>query len=69
MIPAISAGSNESEALAMLECDKYADAVRADGSRAAKLGISGVPFFVFDEKPGISGAQPVEVFTEALQQM
>lgn len=61
-------GIPESEALAMLESDKYADAVRADESRAAGFGISGVPFFVFDEKSGISGAQPVEVFVEALQQ-
>ncbi len=62
-------GISESEALAMLESDKYSDTVRADESRAAEFGISGVPFFVFDEKSGISGAQPVEVFTEALQQM
>jgi predicted DsbA family dithiol-disulfide isomerase len=62
-------GIPESEALAMLESDKYADAVRADESRAARFGISGVPFFVFDEKSGISGAQPIEVFAEALQQM
>ena len=62
-------GIAESEALAMLESEKYADAVRADESRAAAFGISGVPFFVFDVKSGISGAQPVEVFAEALQQM
>ena len=61
-------GISESDALAMLESDDYADAVRADEARAAGFGISGVPFFVFDEKSGISGAQPVEVFTEALQQ-
>jgi predicted DsbA family dithiol-disulfide isomerase len=58
----------ESDALEMLESDAYADAVRADEARAAALGITGVPFFVFDEKSGISGAQPVEVFIEALQQ-
>lgn len=62
-------GIAESEALVMLESDKYSAAVRADESRAAGFGISGVPFFVFDEKSGISGAQPVEVFTEVLQQM
>jgi predicted DsbA family dithiol-disulfide isomerase len=62
-------GISESEALAMLESDKYSEAVRADESRAAEFGISGVPFFVFDEKSGISGAQRVEVFAEALQQM
>jgi predicted DsbA family dithiol-disulfide isomerase len=61
-------GIAESDALAMLESDAYADAVRADEARAAAFGISGVPFFVFDEKSGISGAQPVEVFAEALQQ-
>jgi predicted DsbA family dithiol-disulfide isomerase len=62
-------GIAESEALAMLESDRYSDAVRSDESRAARFGISGVPFFVFDEQSGISGAQPVEVFAEALQQM
>jgi predicted DsbA family dithiol-disulfide isomerase len=61
-------GIAESDALAMLESDAYADAVRADEARAAAFGINGVPFFVFDEKSGISGAQPVEVFAEALQQ-
>jgi len=61
-------GISESEALAVLEGDKYSDAVRADESRAARFGISGVPYFVFGEKSGISGAQPIEVFAEALQQ-
>lgn len=59
----------EQDVLAMLESDAYSEAVRADEARAAAFGISGVPFFVFDEKSGISGAQPVEVFTEALQQV
>lgn len=61
-------GIAESEALAVLQSDRYADAVRADEARAAGFGISGVPFFVFDEQSGISGAQPVEVFAEALRQ-
>jgi predicted DsbA family dithiol-disulfide isomerase len=42
--------------------------VRADEARAANFGIKGVPFFVFDEKTGISGAQPVEAFADALRQ-
>jgi len=61
-------GMAENEALAMLESDAFTDAVRADEARAAAFGVSGVPFFVFDEKSGVSGAQPVEVFAEALQQ-
>ena len=52
----------------MLESDAFSDAVRADELRAAEFGVTGVPFFVFDEKSGISGAQPVTVFVEALQQ-
>jgi predicted DsbA family dithiol-disulfide isomerase len=61
-------GIDEAEAAAMLESDAYSDAVRADELRAAEFGVTGVPFFVFDEKSGISGAQPVTVFVEALQQ-
>jgi predicted DsbA family dithiol-disulfide isomerase len=60
-------GIAESEALAMLESDAYSREVRADEARAAKFGITGVPFFVINEKVGISGAQAVEVFAEALQ--
>jgi predicted DsbA family dithiol-disulfide isomerase len=60
-------GITESEALAMLESDAFSDDVRADEARAAEFGISGVPYFVIDEKAGISGAQPVELFAEALQ--
>jgi len=46
----------------------YADAVRADEREAAELGANGVPFFVLDRKYGVSGAQPAEVFTQALTQ-
>ncbi|MET8643588.1 MULTISPECIES: DsbA family oxidoreductase [unclassified Streptomyces] len=46
----------------------YADSVRADEREAAELGANGVPFFVLDRKYGVSGAQPAEVFTQALTQ-
>ncbi|EWT01069.1 DSBA oxidoreductase [Intrasporangium oryzae NRRL B-24470] len=46
----------------------YRDAVRADIDEAHRLGIRGVPFFVIDRKYGISGAQPTELFGEALDQ-
>lgn len=61
-------GIAESEALAILESDDYSDAVRADEARAATFGVTGVPFFLFDEKTAITGAQPVGAFAEALQQ-
>lgn len=61
-------GITEADALSMLESEDYSAQVRADEARAAKFGISGVPFFVIDEKVGISGAQPVAAFAAALQQ-
>ncbi|WNM34309.1 DsbA family oxidoreductase [Streptomyces sp. Li-HN-5-11] len=48
--------------------DAYADEVRADEREAAQLGATGVPFFVLDRTYGVSGAQPAEVFTQALTQ-
>jgi len=60
-------GISTKDALEMFESDAYVDAVRADEARASELGISGVPFFVIDGKVGISGAQPVEVFADALK--
>jgi predicted DsbA family dithiol-disulfide isomerase len=62
-------GIGESEALAVLESDAYADAVRADEERAARIGITGVPFFLFDETAGVTGAQQIEVFDEVLQKV
>ncbi len=61
-------GIAEQEALAVLESDAYADAVRSDEARAASLGVTGVPFFLFDEKLAITGAQAVEEFSRALEQ-
>ena len=47
----------------------YADAVQADIAQAGAYGINGVPFFVIDGKYGVSGAQPAEVFAQALTQV
>jgi predicted DsbA family dithiol-disulfide isomerase len=42
--------------------------VRADIQQAQELGVNGVPFFVFDMRLGLSGAQPASTFTQALDQ-
>jgi len=52
---------------AVLAGDAHADAVERDIRDAAALGATGVPFFVIDRRYGISGAQPVEVFTQVLE--
>ena len=41
--------------------------VHADVAQAQAYGASGVPFFVIDQKYGVSGAQPTEVFTQVLE--
>ncbi|MFJ4695628.1 DsbA family oxidoreductase [Streptomyces sp. NPDC088766] len=64
---AVEAGLDAGEARAVLaDPAAYADEVRADEREAAQLGANGVPFFVLDRKYGVSGAQPAEVFTQAL---
>ena len=35
----------------------------------SKLGISGVPFYIINNKHGISGAQPKETFMKAFQEI
>jgi len=60
------AGLQAVEARQVLAGDAYAADVRADEQRAARLGITGVPFFVVDERYGVSGAQPADVLLEVL---
>ncbi|WP_296666790.1 DsbA family oxidoreductase [Demequina sp.] len=64
---AVEAGLDRSEVAAVLASDRYDDAVEADVAQAAAFGATGVPFFVFDRAFAVSGAQPVETFTLALQ--
>lgn len=61
-------GIDPNEALAMLAGDELADDVGSDVRRGAMFGIQGVPYFVIDERYGVSGAQPPEVFTDVLEQ-
>lgn len=51
----------------MLDSDRFTADVTEDQNRARKIGVQGVPFFVFDNKYAISGAQPVELFVQTLQ--
>jgi predicted DsbA family dithiol-disulfide isomerase len=65
---AAGAGLDAAEVGKVLDGDAYADEVRHDEEQAGQLGITGVPFFVFDMALGVSGAQPTELFTSALNQ-
>jgi predicted DsbA family dithiol-disulfide isomerase len=64
---AAEVGLDASAARRALDDGAYADEVRGDFETARTFGISGVPFFVFDRQFAVSGAQPIEVFTRALE--
>jgi len=50
----------------LLNSDEGTQEVREREIVNGKQGISGVPFYIINNKYGISGAQPTEVFAEAL---
>ncbi|MDO7874932.1 DsbA family oxidoreductase [Hymenobacter sp. ASUV-10] len=50
-----------------LEAGTYANEVRLDEYQAQQINVRGVPYFVFEDKYAVSGAQPIELFTEVLQ--
>ena len=60
-------GLPAAEARQALTAQTYAPAVRHDEYQARQIGVRGVPYFVFDDKYVVSGAQPGEVFAEVLQ--
>ena len=61
-----SVGLTEEEVKNALLSDELAHAVAHDGLMARQLGINAVPFFVFNDKYGVSGAQQPEHFLEVL---
>ena len=63
-----SAGLDATEVNVALESRRYREAVNDDIRQARSLGIRGVPFFVIENRWGISGAQPSELFSQALDQ-
>jgi predicted DsbA family dithiol-disulfide isomerase len=66
---AVEVGLDRAEAVAALTDHRYLADVKADVAQAAAYGINGVPFFVFDQKYGVSGAQETETFRQVLEQV
>jgi predicted DsbA family dithiol-disulfide isomerase len=66
---AAEVGLDRDEVKQVLESDRYTDEVRKDEAEATRLGVRGVPFFVLNRKYAISGAQPMEVFMQALEKV
>jgi predicted DsbA family dithiol-disulfide isomerase len=53
----------------VLADDTIAYAVKQEIAHYQNLGVSGVPFFIINDKYGISGAQPSSVFLEVFEQV
>jgi predicted DsbA family dithiol-disulfide isomerase len=62
-------GLDRDEVVRVLGDNTYLAAVKADVAQAEAYGISGVPFFVFDERYGVSGAQDAATFANVLAQV
>lgn len=61
-------GLTESDVRDALSNENYATKVKKDLAEADSIGVTGVPFFVFDRKFAVSGAQPSQAFLQALNQ-
>ena len=60
-------GLDADEAREALASDRFAAAVREELVEAHDLGLQGVPAFVFDRRSQVTGAQPADLFLQALQ--
>ncbi|WP_345146892.1 DsbA family oxidoreductase [Flavobacterium ginsengiterrae] len=63
------AGLNKEDVLKVLQSDNlFIKEVESDINEAQEIGVQGVPFFVFDRKYAVSGAQPVEAFVQTIKE-
>jgi protein disulfide-isomerase len=62
-------GIDSEEIKQVLESNEYTKEVQQDIEQAQSIGVQGVPFFVFDNKYAISGAQPATTFLQTLERV
>jgi len=66
----IKAGLDSNEVKEVVENENlYLIDVKGDIREAQEIGVQGVPFFVFDRKYAVSGAQPVEAFVNTIKEV
>lgn len=63
---AADAGYDPEDARAFVRSDALRDEVRGADARAREMGVSGVPFFIFDGKTALSGAHEPAALLEAI---
>jgi len=69
MAVAVKAGLSEKKVESWLDSDKGLAEVELSEQTSHQRGISGVPFFIINNKYGVSGAQPSEAFIDMLTQV
>ncbi|GAB4418665.1 MAG: DsbA family protein [Anaerolineales bacterium] len=62
-------GLDADEMQRLVEAGTYTAAVQLEVDRAHQIGVSGVPTYVFNDRYAIVGAQPYEVFLQALERL
>lgn len=62
-----SLGLDEVDLKNTLERNTFVGEINSDIKEASQIGVTGVPFFVFNKKYAVSGAQDSKVFLEVLQ--
>jgi predicted DsbA family dithiol-disulfide isomerase len=62
------AGYDAAAALSHLESDAGRAEIAAADERSKEMGIAGVPFFIFNRRIAVSGAQPPDILADALSQ-
>ena len=65
---AAEAGLNRTKTEEFMESEKGVVEVKGEEAVGRRLGIRGVPYFVFNGTVSISGAQPPDIFVSAIQQ-
>jgi predicted DsbA family dithiol-disulfide isomerase len=65
----LEVGLKSEEIKQVLYSDAFANEVKEDIREANSIGVQGVPFFVFDAKYAISGAQPATAFLQTLEKV
>jgi predicted DsbA family dithiol-disulfide isomerase len=64
---AAQAGMDRGEVAAYLASVTDRALIEEQDRRARAIGIEGVPFFIFNQRLALSGAQPPEVIVEAME--
>jgi predicted DsbA family dithiol-disulfide isomerase len=64
---AARAGIDAEEARRYLESSEDRDLILQQDQQARQIGVEGVPFFIFNQKYAVSGAQPPELLLEAME--